>query len=328
MDRVFREYIHADHLQDSTHALVDSEGLIENGDHEVYAHCDPDLGFHGVLAQSVEGLDSQILLDPFEEELDLPACFVDLGYHDGVDFEIVGEEHQQLSGFGIQEANAPEIVRILLAGFGPVEANRLVAAQTAGLVHRSGLLDIVAHVPLGPGNEEGRGHTDSRKSCEVDVSTVHYVEGTGLEDYPIQSIDIVNLPLCDGDESRNRTPQVDHGMELDRRFLPSEPSPREEVHTQVYCRSVDCVNDLVDFCYVAVVTIQLAGLANENLRELEEDPPIPVLVGIGDIGSGDISSDSHGVKQPGLRCQARFDVPQTFSKRELRKDHAKQLVSG
>jgi hypothetical protein len=31
------------------------------------------------LADAVEGLDPQVLLDPFEEQLHLPALFVDLG---------------------------------------------------------------------------------------------------------------------------------------------------------------------------------------------------------------------------------------------------------
>jgi len=99
MNRVFREYIYADHLQHSAHALVYSEGLIEyraegdtrsHGHHQVCADGDPDLGLHSVFAQAVEGFDAKGLLDPLKEELDLPAGFVDLRDHNGVDLEVVG----------------------------------------------------------------------------------------------------------------------------------------------------------------------------------------------------------------------------------------------
>ena len=103
MDRVFREYIYADHLQHSAHALVDPAGLIENGHHQVCAHSDPDLGLHSVFAQAVEGFNAKVLLDPFEEEFDLPASFVDFRDHNGVDLEVVGYEDQAFSGFCIQK---------------------------------------------------------------------------------------------------------------------------------------------------------------------------------------------------------------------------------
>jgi len=34
---------------------------------------DPNLRFHGVVARAGEGFDPQVLLDPAEEQLDLPA---------------------------------------------------------------------------------------------------------------------------------------------------------------------------------------------------------------------------------------------------------------
>jgi hypothetical protein len=46
-----------------------------------------------------------MLLDPFEEQLDLPARFVKLGDGEGVEGEIVGEEHQPLTGLRICAAD-------------------------------------------------------------------------------------------------------------------------------------------------------------------------------------------------------------------------------
>jgi hypothetical protein len=84
------------------HALLGTEGLVENGDEQVGAHGDPDLRLHCVFAGAVEGLDSQVLFEPFEEQLDLPTCLIDFRDDDGLDLEVVGEEDQVLSGLGIQ----------------------------------------------------------------------------------------------------------------------------------------------------------------------------------------------------------------------------------
>lgn len=54
--------------------------MLANDRHEdINRDRDPDLGLHSVLAGAEEGLDPQVLLDPFEEQSDLPAGFVDLG---------------------------------------------------------------------------------------------------------------------------------------------------------------------------------------------------------------------------------------------------------
>ena len=49
-----------------------------DGDQDIDADGDPDLSLHGVLGGAVEGFDAQVLFDPFEEQLDLPALLVDL----------------------------------------------------------------------------------------------------------------------------------------------------------------------------------------------------------------------------------------------------------
>ena len=46
---------------------------MDDGYQDIDADGDPDLGFDGVLAGTVERLDAQMLLDPLEEKLDLRA---------------------------------------------------------------------------------------------------------------------------------------------------------------------------------------------------------------------------------------------------------------
>ena len=52
------------------------EFFLNNGDEHVGGHGAPDLRLDCVLAVAKKLLDAQVLLDPFEEQLDLPAAFV------------------------------------------------------------------------------------------------------------------------------------------------------------------------------------------------------------------------------------------------------------
>ena len=50
----------------------------------------------------------RMLLDPFEEQLDLPSTFVEVGDGEGFRGKIVGEEDQPFSGLRIVEPDPPE----------------------------------------------------------------------------------------------------------------------------------------------------------------------------------------------------------------------------
>ena len=326
MNRVFREYIYADYLQHSAHALVDSEGLIENGHHQVCADGDPDLSFHGVFAQAVEGFDAKILLDPLEEQLDLPASLVDLRDHDGGDLEVVGYEDQTFSGFRIQKAYSAQVARVESFCFRTVEANRLIGSQADGLVYRTRFANVVLHIDLRPSHEERQSRMNPIEPSEIDVSAIHYIECSSFEDYPVQRVDVVDLSLGDRHECRDRSVQVDHGVELDSGFVLSKPSPREKAHAQIYRGSVDSVDDLVDLHDVSIRRVQLASLANENLGEFEIDSPVSRLVGVGEIGSSHQPANAHRVEQVGLGSKTRFDVAQTFPESQLGESHAKELI--
>jgi hypothetical protein len=65
-----------------------------------------DLGQHGVFRVSDEGLELQVLLDESEENLDLPAFFVDIGDGLGRQLEMVGEKDIAPTGGGVPVGDA------------------------------------------------------------------------------------------------------------------------------------------------------------------------------------------------------------------------------
>ncbi len=51
---------------------------LEVSQQQVDAHGHPNLGHRRILADSQEGLDLEVLLDPFEEQFDLPTLLINV----------------------------------------------------------------------------------------------------------------------------------------------------------------------------------------------------------------------------------------------------------
>ena len=80
-----------------------------------------------------------MLLDPLEEQLDLPAAFVERADGRGRQAKLVGEEHQRLARLGVPEADAPQMFGVMPAGVVPIEGDGLIADDPCGTVARGGI---------------------------------------------------------------------------------------------------------------------------------------------------------------------------------------------
>ena len=88
--------------------------LFKNRDNDINADSDPHLGFYCVRRCSKELFDAQMLLDPFEEQFDFPAGFVNLANDQGGEGEVIGQKDKIPVGLCIVKSNTPELVRIVL----------------------------------------------------------------------------------------------------------------------------------------------------------------------------------------------------------------------
>lgn len=70
--RGFLEQGEAEDLQNVGQAPFDPQFLFHDGHEHVDTDGDPDLRLHGIVACAVESFDSQMLLDPLEEQLSVP----------------------------------------------------------------------------------------------------------------------------------------------------------------------------------------------------------------------------------------------------------------
>lgn len=111
------------------------------------------MAHHRVLRVADEGLDLQILLDPAEEDLDLPALLVDVGDGLGRQPEVIGEEHVNFAGFKVVVNNAAQGLGAL-SGFGAGEPDGLIGHQSQGGVDGTLLQHPVAGIAFLPSDKE------------------------------------------------------------------------------------------------------------------------------------------------------------------------------
>ena len=89
----------------------------------------PDLCFYGIYRVAKEMLDGQVLLEPFEEQLDLPAVFVDCGNRQCWHVVKVGEKYQMLASLRVPKRHAAQPLRVAELGLRGSQQDRLVGPQ-------------------------------------------------------------------------------------------------------------------------------------------------------------------------------------------------------
>ena len=100
VQRDFLEQSDRKHLQQSVERSIQFEAFFDDGHQYVQGHRNLGLRLHGVRGCAVELLDAQVLLDPLEEQLDLPARLVQRANgHRRRTERVGGEDKRFLSAF-------------------------------------------------------------------------------------------------------------------------------------------------------------------------------------------------------------------------------------
>lgn len=85
--------------QGSEASPAGADGEMDPGDQGVRQESDPELDEHGVARAAPERLDREMLLDPLEEEFDLPPLAIELSDGPGREFSTVRQEDEALVRF-------------------------------------------------------------------------------------------------------------------------------------------------------------------------------------------------------------------------------------
>ena len=307
--------------------MLKMQALLCNGDQHVGANRNPDLRLHGVLARAQKRLDAQVLLDPFEEQLDLPALSIQIGNEFGPQGKVVGQKRDALARF-VLDHHPAHSRGIVLAGIKHREHTDLVADDRRGAaIHRVGVTPSELGIALGTGYEESLGLMDVVQSGNVQIAPIHQVEGTSLDHQVVQHIDLVGLPVCDVNEAGDGAMQVQQRVQLDGRFGGAKRCPRMQRQTQIDGGSVEGVNGRIQIDAQRLLGIQRSGHTNQVLGKVRIDLPRSGGVRIGQrVARNRLTTKTHVVQPLGLRTQVDLDVAQGLPVGQLRKCHGKELV--
>ena len=300
--------------------------FFNNGDEHVGGHGAPNLRLDCVLAVAQELLDAQVLLDPFEEQLDLPATFVQSGNGQGRQGRVVGQEDQRFLGFGIFEPDTAQVLGVVLGNIVSVQRNGLIADDAACPVHFGRVHAPGVHIAFGSGHKEGTCLVHLEQARKVQIAPVHDVERAGLQNQDVQHIDLVHLAIADVDECWNGASQVQQGMELDGSLGFAKRGPVEQAQTQIDGGGVQRVDRVLELQPQVLVQVKLASAPDQNCGQVGPNAPIARLVGIGQGGAVNAVAKAHGVKFAGVGSQRHFDVAKALAPSQLGKGHGAKLL--
>ena len=137
-NRRFLESVDAQDLEDFAHARRAVRFLLEDCHEDVDAQRNPYLSLDRVVGVAQKGFDPQILLDPLEKQLDLPATAIELRDRQRGQLEVVGQKDEALSTLEGDVADASQGFGVLFRHLRPLQGNRLVASEARDLVNFSG----------------------------------------------------------------------------------------------------------------------------------------------------------------------------------------------
>jgi hypothetical protein len=76
------------------------------------------------------------LFDPFEEQLHLPACLIDISNGSGSEFKIVDQKKVMFTCIDIPTINTAKLIRIFLCCLDACKSYGLIAGQASALQNR------------------------------------------------------------------------------------------------------------------------------------------------------------------------------------------------
>jgi hypothetical protein len=165
------------------------------------------------------------------------------------------------------------------------------------------------------------------QACKVDVSPIHNVERSGLEQQLIENANIGHFPGRHVDKTGNRPPQVEQRVQLDRALVAAKLGPRKQTQTEIDGRRVERVNRLRELDGQRIVSVKLTGAADQDLSKVGVNPPVVRAIGVGQCAPRNLSPKPRVIELRSQCSQASFDVAQAFAKRQLSVRQTQELIA-
>jgi len=240
---------------------------------------------------------------------------------------VVGQENQPLPSFRIHVANAPKPLRILFLSLRRAQADDLVASQAGRFVHGTGGDNVEAGVSLASDDEVRVGFPDPEKAVEIEVASVENIDASRFVKDTVEEVHVVLQSLGNPHEHRDWACQVYLRVQLDGGLACAKSRPWKHGKAEIDGGRVHGVDHLLEIQPIGVGGVKPPRFANQYLGERLVDSPVPILVGVGQVGARNVSSDTHSIEMR-ASSKAGFKVAQAFPKGDLSKCHGEELIAG
>ena len=112
---------------------------------------------------------------------------------------VVGQKDQRLACGGVVESDASHVFGIILDGVEALEHHALIGNHPSASIRWRRVNASGPQVVLGASDIEGSCLMKAIKPLEIHVTSVHHVEGAGLEDQHIEHLGVVGLAVGEVD---------------------------------------------------------------------------------------------------------------------------------
>jgi hypothetical protein len=316
----------AQNLQKRVEGNLQGKPLFNDCGKNIDRNGNPDLCFHGVLGSPEKRLDSKILLDPAEEQLNLPAELVKLSDGRSRKSEVIRQKDQIATVVAVIKANPAKPLRKAFLGIESGQGDDLIGSYIRSSIHRAGNKTITSEVGLGPDDEECLALMKGKESAVIHVAAVEDIKTTGFEDELVQNPHIVCFSIRNMDKRRNRTPQIKKRVKLNSAFLLAEHGPREKRQAQIDRGRIKGIDGVVQIEAEILVDIKRTSLGDEDPGKISIDSPVASFIGMSQGIAGNLPAKSHVIKPAFHSPEAGLDIAKTFAIGQLGEGQTEELI--
>ena len=225
---------------------VQLEVVLNDSDETVCDDGNMNLDTHGIVALSPKRLNPEVLLDPFEKQLDLPPVFIKESDVLGCKIEVVRVVSERAMQVWSIVHDTPDFSRILFLVLFLREDNGLVTQDVVSSVKEVfAINDLIVRALFLTNDEEGSAYGNLVKSSEVKIASVKDIACQRLICEPVHSVDIMHVGIGNPVEHRNLRDDIHLRVDLDARLRTSELRPTKERHAEVNSRRVHGIEPAV-----------------------------------------------------------------------------------
>lgn len=293
---------------------------------KISADGDPDLRLDGVDRIAEEVLDRQILLEPLEEQFDLPAVFVDGGDRECWRLEQVGQKYQMLAGLGIAKRYATQTLGISRLRFRRGQENGLIGTQSRTDLHGAGGNPGGAQVVLGANDEADLLSVQSKQPGEIQIAPVDDQNRSRWQTDLVEQPDVVHLASGNADEYGYCAPQVDDDVRFYGRFGLPEVSPWKQRQAKVDRRRVHGKDRPLQPKANVLVAIKRQSEHDEALPQCFEQMVIAPLGGIGQRRARNRTANPDVIELRPLRIHTGNQIAQSRAAGQLGVGQADEMA--